>query len=319
MKKTILILTMLILYVIGITFYANYLLKEKTEESYVKLSNQLKNELNNEKRFAQDVGIINAISIAENVKIKEALLTNNRQLAIKALQKIEKDFADKTSIKHLKVHIHTKDTRAFVRSWKLSKHGDDLTGFRKAIVEVRITRDPFFGFEVGRMGLTLRSIVPVLDDNKLIGTLEVIQNFDKIVKRFRRMDYNYLLLIDKSLLNIAKYLKDAPQVGPFLLSSKKFEQGFLEESQRVDFSLLKTNGYYISNKYFYTYENIKDTKNTIDGVHLLAMPLKNLTKEINLNEENVIKSIAAQTLYLILILGTLGVLYLLISSGRNFK
>ncbi|MDF1883397.1 hypothetical protein JHD49_05525 [Sulfurimonas sp. SAG-AH-194-C21] len=319
MKKTILISTLLILYIIASAFYANYLLKEKKEASYVKLSNQLKNELNNEKRFSKDVGIINAISIAENTNIKKALIDNNRQLAIKALQKIEKDFADKTSIKHLKIHIHTKETRAFVRSWKLGKFGDDLTGFRKAIVEVRITREPFFGFEVGRMGLTLRSIVPVLDNNKLLGTLEFIQNFDKIVKRFKRKEYSYLLLIDKSLLNIAKYLKDAAKVGPYILSSKKYDTAFLKEAQTIDFVRLKKDGYFVSNKLFYTYEEIKDTKNAVDGIHLLAMPVENFTREIDANEKNVIKTIAAQTLFLFLILGIIGILYLLISSSRNFK
>ncbi|MDQ7042098.1 MAG: cache domain-containing protein [Sulfurimonas sp.] len=319
MKKIILISSIFILYAISVTFYAMHQFKEKEKETYIKLSNQLKNELNNEKRFSKDIGIINAISIAEDINIKKALLTNNRELAIETLQKIEKDFSDKTSIKHLKVHIHTKDTRAFVRSWKLAKHGDDLTAFRKAIVEVRMTKEPFFGFEVGRMGLTLRSIVPVLDNGNLLGTLEFIQNFDKILKRFKRKEYSYLLLIDKSLLNIAKYLKDAPLVGPYVLSSKKFDLLFLRESQIIDFTSLKENGYYVSDKYFYTYEEIKDTQNTIDGMHLLAMPIKNLTKEIDSSKKDIIKNIATQTLFLFLILGIIAILYLLISSSRSSK
>ena len=319
MKKTIFISILLILYALGTAFYANYLFKEKKEASYIKLSHQLKNELNNEKRFSKDIGIINAISIAEDVNIKQALLTNNRELAIKTLQKIEQNFADKTSIKHLKVHIHTKNTRAFVRSWKLGKFGDDLTGFRKAIVEVRITQEPFFGFEVGRMGLTLRSIVPVLNDNKFIGSLEFIQNFDKIGKRFKRKDYSYLLLIDKSLLKIAKYLKDAPEVGPNVLSSKEYDKVFLNASQKIDFALLRQNGYFISNRYFYTYEDIKDSRNTLVGIHLLAMPIDNLIKEIESDEKNIIKSVATQTLFLFLFLGIITILYLLISSSRFSK
>ncbi|MDF1879109.1 hypothetical protein JHD46_05570 [Sulfurimonas sp. SAG-AH-194-C20] len=319
MKKIILIPTFLILYAICATFYAQQILEEKKEASYLKLSNQLKNELNNEKRFSKDIGIINAISIAENPLIVKALLTNNRDIAIKALKKIENDYAEKTSIKHLKVHIHTKDTRAFVRSWKLNKFGDDLSGFRKAIVEVRITHEPFFGFEVGRMGLTLRSIIPVLNDNKFIGSLEFIQNFDKIVQRFKRKDYNYLLLIDKSLLKIAKYLKDAPKVGPYVLSSKQYDKNFLTEAQGVDFTLLHRDGYFLSDKYFYTYEDIKDTKNTVDGMHLLAMPIKNYTQEISTDKEAIIKSIAMKTLFLLLIIGILSILSILISSSRLSK
>ncbi|MDF1876382.1 hypothetical protein JHD47_00945 [Sulfurimonas sp. SAG-AH-194-L11] len=319
MKKIIFISLALLLYGVITFIYANYALKEEQKKSYVKLSHELKNELNNEKRFAKDMGIINAISIAENKDIKRALLDNNRDLAIKTLQKIEKDFADKTSVKHMKVHIHTKDTRAFVRSWKLGKFGDDLSGFRKAIVEVRITQEPFFGFEVGRMGLTLRSIVPILEDKRFIGSLEFIQNFDKIVRTFKRKEYSYLLLIDNSLLDIATYLKNAPKVGPYVLSSRIFDKEFLSASQKIDFQALHKDGYYISEQYFYTYEDIKDTKNFTAGIHLLAMPAKRLQEELNQDKSKIIKRIATQTLIIFLTLGVITLLYLLISSGRNFK
>lgn len=319
MKKIILISVGTILYFIGATFYAKHAMNEEKQKLYIKLSHQLKNELNNEKRFSKDTGIINAISIAENKDIKKALLHNNRKLAIQTLQKMEKDFADKTSIKHLKVHIHTKDTRAFVRSWKLNKFGDDLSGFRKAIVRVKITHEPFFGFEVGRMGLTLRSIVPILDKNKFIGSLEFIQNFDNIVKTFKRKNYSYLLLINKSLLNIAKYLKDAPKVGPYVLSSRDYDKLFLKESQKIDFDALKKDGYFISDKYFYTFEDIKDTENVIAGIHLLAMPVENLTQETEQDKTNIIKSIATGTLFIFVIFGVMVLLYILISSSRQTK
>jgi len=42
------------------------------------------------------------------------------------------------------------------------------------IKKALLTKKQFFGFEVGRMGLTLCSIVPVLNDNKFIGSLEFI-------------------------------------------------------------------------------------------------------------------------------------------------
>ena len=299
--------------------YANYSFEEEKQKSYEKLAKELKHELQNEKRFAKDRGITNAISISENADVKRSLLHNDRKLAIKTLQKIEKNFADRTSVKHMKVHIHTKDTRAFVRSWKLNKFGDDLSGFRKAIVEVKITHEPFFGFEVGRMGLTLRSIVPIIDNEKFIGSLEFIQNFDKIVKIFKRKEYSYLLLIDKSLLNVAKYLKEAPEVGPYILSSRIFDMKFLKASQEIDFQALKKDGYFMSDKYFYAYEDIKDTKGSTAGIHLLAMPAQRVHKELNAAKSEVINMVAMQTLFIFLILGVLALLYLLISSARNSK
>jgi len=317
MKKIIPISISILLYLICFGFYANYKLSSEREQSYVKLSNQLKNELNNEKRLSRDTGIINAISIAENVDIQNALLNNNREPAIKILQKLKKDYAQKTSIKNLKVHIHTKDTRSFIRSWKLNKFGDDLSGFRKAIVGVKMTHQPFFGFEVGRMGLTLRSIVPIIHKGKFIGSLEFIQNFDNIVKTFKRDNYNYLLLMDKSLLKIAKYLKNAPKIGPYILSSRDYNKNFLKISQLIDFDKLKKDEYLITDKYFYTYEYIKNAQNTNVGMHLLAMPVKILTAQLNKNKKDLLISMATNTFFLFLILGVIAILSILVSSSRQ--
>lgn len=317
--KKYLLLVALVVFIIGAGWYANSELEIMQKKSYIELSSRLTNELNNEKRFSENTGIINAISIAENIGVQKALLSMKREPAIKILQKMKTDFAKKTSIKNLKVHIHTKDTKSFIRSWKLNKFGDDLSGFRKAIVRIKVTNEPFFGFEIGRIGLTLRSMVPILHDGGFIGSLEVIQNFDNVVKVFKRKNYNYLLLMDSSLLNIAKYLKDAPKVGTYVLSSRMYDKDFLKSSQSIDFAALKKDGYFISDKYFYSYEDIKSTGVITEniGMHLLAMPIEDLHIEIEKNKENLFSSMATYSVFIFLIIGMIMLLSILISSSRR--
>lgn len=319
MKKLILISIVLILYGLFTSIYIHDRLEDEKEKSYIKLSHELKNELNNEKRFLKDRGTVNALFIAKDRDIQEALLKNNRNLAIKRLQKIEKDFKKRTNIEHIRVHIHTKETKSFVRSWELDTFGDDLSSFRKAIVKVKITHEPFFGFEVGKMGLTLRSIVPIIHKEKFIGSLEFIQNFDKTLTTFKKKQYRYLLLIKQSLVGIATDLKNAPNIGPYILSSRVYDKDFLQASQNIDFHTLKQNGYFISSQYFYTYEDIKDTKNSIAGLHLLAMPAKRLQKEIDTDKQQILNKLVTQTLFALLILVIISLLYLFISSNSNSK
>ncbi len=319
MKKITIISAAVVLYLVCAGFYANYKLTYDKQKNYIELSNKLKNELANEKKFSKDIGIFNATFMAESNGIQNALIKNDREPAIKILQKMKKKFAKKTSIKNLKVHIHTKDTKSFIRSWKLNKFGDDLSGFRKAIVKIKTTHEPFFGFEVGRMGLTLRSIVPIVHNNRFIGSLEFIQNFDNVVKTFKRQNYSYLLLMDHSLLNIAKYLKNAPQVGPYILSSQHYNKNFLKASQMINFDKLKKDGYFISKEYFYTYKYILDAQGTNVGMHLLAMPIKNLQTQINNDKKTLFINIATNTFLLLLILGIIMLLSILISSSRQAK
>jgi len=100
-------------------------------------------------REKENIGLTNAINIANNQAIIEALKNNNREIAIKALKSISKQFRENTKFKNIKVHIHTKDIRSFVRIWKLNKYGDDLSGFRKSILEVKSYKRPFVTLEAG--------------------------------------------------------------------------------------------------------------------------------------------------------------------------
>ena len=318
-SKLLVATTIIIVYLIFVGFYAYNALESKKERIYVELSHKLTNELNNEKKYLQEIGIINASFIAEYKDIKQALIDNDRVPAIKILQKISKDFAKSTNIKDMKIHIHTADTKAFIRSWKLNKFGDDLSGFRKAIVKVKENREPFFGFEVGRMGLTLRSIVPIMEQKKFLGSLEFIQNFENIIKTFKKKDYGYLLLMDNSLISIAKYLQNAPMIDSYRVSSKNYDTKFLNASKTVDFKRLKQDGYYLSDKYFYTYEEIKNADNKDQGMHLLAMPNANVQTAIQNAKNDLLQNIATKSLFLLLLFVIFALVTVLISSSRTTR
>ncbi|MFT5662295.1 MAG: methyl-accepting chemotaxis protein [Sulfurimonas sp.] len=255
--------------------------------------------------YCKRLGLINAVSIAENKEIKNALKNNDRKAAIKTLTKIAQDYKTRTKIKKLKVHIHTHDVKAFVRNWKLDKFGDDLSGFRKAILKVKETREPFFEFEIGRVGLTLRAIVPIIENDKYIGSLEFIQSFENIPKSFASKEGNYLLLMNDSLLHIATYLKDAPKVGNYILSSKSDDNGYFQASQKIDFDQLHKDGYLVSDDYFFTYQSIKDISDEEIGIHLLAIPISQLTTSLDNQMNALFMSVAIAVVSFLLVLSVL--------------
>jgi methyl-accepting chemotaxis protein len=301
----------------GVTaFYAYYTMENQKKAIYIELSNQLKNKLTDEKKYFQDIGLTDADLIADRQDIKQALLTNNRKLAINTLQKISNDFKQSTNITDMKIHIHTADTKSFVRSWKLNKYGDDLTDFRKAVVKVRETNEPYFGFEVGRMGLTLRSIVPIINKNQCIGTLEFIQNFDTVAKTFKAKNYQYLLLMNESLMNIATYLNKSPTIDKYRVSSKEYDMDFLNRAKTINFNKLKKDNYYLSDTYFYTYDDIKSPDNVSIGMHLLSMPYQEVQTAIENAKSTVYTSIALKSIFLLLCFGAFILISILISSSQ---
>jgi len=290
------------------TLYLNYHLYNtidaEKKEAFLQLSSQLKSNLENEKKLLKEIGIINAISIAENKDIKTALINKDRQLAIQALEKISKQYEKRTNVSDLKVHIHTSETKSFVRNWKLLKFGDDLSTFRRAILNIKKTSEPTFGFEVGRMGLTLRSIVAIESDKKFLGSLEFIQNFENVRKNLEKQNIQYLLLMNSSLISIASYLKNAPKEGNYVVSLQNYDKKFLKESEGTNFKKLKRDGYILRGERLFTYINIRDIENNNVGMHLLSIDKTKMKSVINETEKELFQKMAIiNFIYCFILLG----------------
>ncbi len=59
-------------------------------------------------------------------------------------------------------HFHLPPATSFLRLQKPEKYGDDLSGFRKTVVDVNRTLKPISAIEVGRAGMSVRAVVPVM-------------------------------------------------------------------------------------------------------------------------------------------------------------
>ena len=247
--------------------------------------------LNAKIQSKEDIGLSNAISISNNDNIVAALENNNRDLAISILNGIDKNFKDNTKYKNIKVHIHTKDTKSFVRGWDAKKFGDDLSSFRDTLLNVKNTKKAFVSFEAGRAGLVLRGITPLFKDKKYVGSLEFIQGLNSAAKSFDKDKKNFLFLMDDSLLSIATKAKSAPSVANYKVSQRFIQKDFLQDAQSIDMNLLKKNGYLISSKYYYTFKDVKDFKGETLGMFLVADNIEHVNTTIDSAKELVYDSI----------------------------
>ena len=75
-------------------------------------------------------------------------------------------------------HFHLPPAISFLRLQKPEKYGDDLSGFRKTVVDVNRTLEPVSAIEVGRAGMSVRAVVPVMytapgeDQERHVGSVE---------------------------------------------------------------------------------------------------------------------------------------------------
>ena len=73
--------------------------------------------------------------------------------------------------------FHTPPATSFLRVHKPTKFGDDLSSFRKTVVETNNTVRPVGGIEKGVAGLGVRGMVPVVNNGQHVGSVEFGMSF----------------------------------------------------------------------------------------------------------------------------------------------
>jgi len=260
----------------GILFW--YAHKTKIE-IYENVRTELITQSEQQIKAKMDVGITNAYSIANDARIKQSYITKNREYAIDALEQISRDMKENTEFNNVKIHLHTKDNKSFLRVWDQTHYGDDLSSFRKAVVEVNNNFKPIVAFEGGKAGLLLRAIVPIMDDKQHYGSLEFIQGMNSTADYFDKKQVGFLLLMDEKVQeNITKTTKkeqsDRFIFNSYIVSQKVINKSFLADLQTVDPKKLFSNQYTVDSKYFYTFEDIKDFRGKKIGVVVLSKPIE---------------------------------------------
>ena len=129
-----------------------------------------------------NIGITNAINLSKNYSVVRALKEDNRSFAVDGLNAISSEFKANTNYKNIKIHVHDANVHSFLRAWKPKKFGDDLRGFRKTIVKVKESQKPLVAIELGRAGLVIRGVSPIINDGEYLGSVEFMQGLNSIVK-----------------------------------------------------------------------------------------------------------------------------------------
>lgn len=239
--------------------------------------------------------LTNAINLAHNGNIVSALKNNDRNIAINGLKNIANDYKKYTKYKSSKIHIHDKNVHSFVRLWKPKKFGDDLRGFRESIVKVKNTNKPLSTLEIGRAGLVLRGLAPVISNGQYLGSVEFIQGMGSVIKSLHKQHVDVLIVMDTKYLNIAKKLATSPKLNSnFVLSSSEglLNKAFFNDLKTVKISLDNPNDTHKfgeTNHFLYASTPLKDFQGNILGYAITGENLHIVTDIID-KSTNVIYS-----------------------------
>jgi len=269
-----------------------YSIEEMKKEVYETESNSLALTIEEGLRAKEDIGLTNAINIAKNYSVVRSLLENDRTVAIDGLKEISQEFKKYTNYKNIKIHIHDANLHSFLRAWKPDKYGDDLSGFRKTIVAVKRDKKPLVAIELGRAGLVLRGLSPVIENGAYLGSVEFMQGLNSIVKAAKKnSDYDMVIVMKNEYLSTATALESAPKVGNYTLAVKEsvIDKDFFENLKGV--AIEKVDKFFITDKYFIVSKPIKDFSGNIVAYAVIGDTLSNVDRVISQSEDSLLRQV----------------------------
>ena len=255
MNKKIL-LTLAIIVVAGVLAVYKARWDEQTQTENIKkfldFQTQILNKnIEEEKLSAMTVATL----LAQNEHVKKCMSQNNRQMCLETLGEFTKTLSKVPIYENAKFHIHTPEMRSFARSW-IPMYNDDLTNFRHLLAEAK--NGVVAGIEVGRAGVFIRSVAPIFEDKKMLGSIEVLLDFKHLSDFFAQQGLGLFVLLDASADSPYQNSSDEGIIEGFHFVNKSYANlNVLPMLKDIKF---KSGGFYQTDSHAFTVQPMNDAK-----------------------------------------------------------
>ncbi len=205
------------------------MVREAERKELSRLLDSAKGELKAQARMAETLAAL----VANIPQTRKAFSEDNRQMLadmfVPAFKKLKSDYLFK------QFQFHEPNAHSYLRVHKPEKFGDDLSSFRKTVVQTNQKRSPIQGIEKGVAGLGVRGVYPVSSpSNEAIGSVEFgLALNDSFFNQFKEnfnVDAALYVIRDGSMNHFAGTFKDKIVEDDFLqaaLKSVQMNDGYL--------------------------------------------------------------------------------------------
>jgi signal transduction histidine kinase len=221
-----------------------------------------------------------AIALSKSSDVIEALYTTNPINL--TLDKLSKELHQKTEYRSIWFHIVTGSGISLYKSW-IDKKYESILHIRPDLKKALETKKLINTISVGKFSMTFKSIVPVVDDGRFLGIIEVISHFDNIVDSLRYKNIDSIVLADKRYKKQLTMSKTNKFIDDYYMVNLNSPKELIEKLR--DSNLDK----YIKNRYFFIEDNkivskfdIKNSEKETIGYFLMFRDFDSLNyQEIN--------------------------------------
>ncbi|MFK7159442.1 methyl-accepting chemotaxis protein [Marinospirillum sp. MEB164] len=142
------------------------LLRQTEQEQLLSVQRAALNEIQTQQNQAVHL----AQAIATQPSVQRAFAARDRQQLRQELHPVFEQLRETTGIEQMQFHLPP--ATSFLRLHMLDRYDDDLSSFRHTVVEANRQQRAIAGIEVGRAGIGIRGVVPVVDQGQHQGSFE---------------------------------------------------------------------------------------------------------------------------------------------------
>lgn len=279
-KKIIFSIVLIALVMTLCTFFIlDWFANESTKKVYTKTKKELIQLFENRVKSKVDIGVSNAIALSSNADLKLALDESDKDLAYEIFSSVDANYKENTRHKNIKIQVHSSSGKSFLRVWDpYENESRERSKIHYNIKEVIATKKIISGFEKTVYGLNVHSIVPIIESDTYLGSLEFIQGIELIAKTFNESNEGILLLTDDTNTIDSNIMK---QWEKYTFSQTFVNKAFFNDLHNINIKQLLNKAFLLSDQYFYTHKKIKNSQNQIIGFVILGRPLNIVNQAID--------------------------------------
>jgi methyl-accepting chemotaxis protein len=267
-------------------------------------------EFENAMSAKKDTWLTNALQVAVNEGIVQAVKNGDRQTVLELLAGLGATFKENTNFKNVQLHIIDKDLKSFVKSWDAQSYGEPLT-HSEAYAEVKKTLKGMAVMEPSTKGLRLKGLFPIVDNGEFLGIVNFEGGLNSIKRDLEKNGIEFLYFMDKTYLTIAKGMEKSPNFKGLYLSQNDSNEDYLNYVLKgLDMNKAVKEGVYDS-KYYSTALEINSLSGKNLGYFVLGEKAEIVNKFVDESAAVIVKLI---TISAVVALGVAVLILLVMNS-----
>ncbi|HIP55067.1 MAG TPA: diguanylate cyclase [Sulfurimonas autotrophica] len=244
------------------------------QQEYQKVAQQLQDKIQDAILLKKKATLAIALALAYQADLQNRI--RNNTLTKHCFNAVVQQFRENTLYKNIWIQVTNQDGRPLCRSWT-KKLDNNLHVIRDDIAIIQKTKKPLNSVSVDKFDLSIKSMVPILDKEKLIAVFEVISHFNSIAQEFKKDGLESVVVATKEQSKHIKYPFSKLFIDSHYVANLDANEDLLKLLQRYGVENMVKKPYIVIEDYLIAISPLKDTKKRVVGYYFIFQKLDTLS------------------------------------------